>query len=74
MSVYLPNPEVKPTGAEVAEYIDTLPPEFEAVTTPPPPPPPSPASGEAVGPDEDDARDADPDAGPGPGDGSEPGA
>ena len=36
MSFYLPNPEVKPTGAEIAEYIDTVPPEFEAVTTPPP--------------------------------------
>jgi hypothetical protein len=36
MSFYLPNPEVRPTGAEVVEYVDTIPPEFEAVTDPPP--------------------------------------
>ena len=38
MSFYLPNPKVRPTGAEIAEYVDTIPPEFEAVTDPPPPP------------------------------------
>jgi hypothetical protein len=56
MSFYLPNPDVKPTGAEVVEYVDTVPPEFEAVTTPPPPP----ASGDDFddeGEDEDEAED-----------------
>jgi thioredoxin reductase (NADPH) len=35
VSFYLPNPEVRPTGYEGAEYIDTVPPEYPAVVDPP---------------------------------------
>ena len=35
MSFYLPNPEVRPTGYEAAEYVDTVPPEYPAVVDPP---------------------------------------
>jgi thioredoxin reductase (NADPH) len=34
VSFYLPKP-VRPTGAEVAEFVDTLPPEFPVITRPP---------------------------------------
>ncbi len=35
MSFYLPNPKVRPTGCEAAEYVDTVPPEYPAVVDPP---------------------------------------
>ena len=57
MSFYLPNSKVRPTGAEIAEYVDTIPPEFEAVTDPPPFPPPADADDPDVGDDEGDDAD-----------------
>jgi hypothetical protein len=57
MSFYLPNPEVKPTGAEVAEFVDAIPPEFEAVTTPPPPPAPVDHEDDERGEERDEERD-----------------
>lgn len=35
MSFYLPNPAVRPTGQEAAEFVDTVPPEFPAIVDPP---------------------------------------
>jgi thioredoxin reductase (NADPH) len=37
VSFYLPNPEVRPTGAEAAEFVDTVPPEYPAIPDPPTP-------------------------------------
>jgi thioredoxin reductase (NADPH) len=35
VSFYLPNPAVRPTGEEAAEFVDAVPPEFPAVVDPP---------------------------------------
>ena len=34
VSFYLPNPAVRPTGEEVAEFVDAVPPEYPAVVDP----------------------------------------
>jgi hypothetical protein len=38
MTFYLPNPCVRPTGAEAAEFDDSVPPELPATPDPPPAP------------------------------------
>ena len=45
MSFYLPNPDVRPTGAEIVEHLDVIPPEFEANPDPPAPSTAVPAEG-----------------------------
>jgi hypothetical protein len=46
VSFYLSNPEVRPTGHEVVEFVDTVPPAPAVVD-------PSPTGGESPGPDDE---------------------